>query len=568
MDHAFFANIDALITMSPFNRPRMRGIILLLCMVQYGHTFLSPHHRRPTSTISSAFTQLFSSRSQASTGSFYVATCIPGLSGILAQELTDLGCRQVEVTGQSAARFTADSKTALTTILYSRTAHKIMECLCQGDGLQDRSDLAAFIQDHVNVKDLLGDGQGGLLTVSVSVLLNNPTHIPKDINHSHYSALCIKNALCDVVRDLRGDRPDVDLEDTDVPLVAALVGDQVTGTASISLYRQLHVGSLHRRGYRQGNAIHKAAMKESLAAGLLLSAGFDKRCRAGDNVVLLDPMAGSGTLLLEAVMIAAELAPGLMRIKCGLPGQSMPCIVRWKCETGDISDTWKALLVEATSRARTGLQRIKNSDKLKFVGNEIHPGALELFERALEMSGMDSIVQTSRGNCRNWSPVTMDPSFSSASWFVVTNPPWGERLTDDMHESWEDLRVFLRETCLPRTEAWILSGNADATKHLGLSRSASIPLKTGTQTLRWLQYVIRDPNNVEQKLVDTPRIQRTGRPSITKTSSTTTTGNYKQAAPRSSRERSSGGGIPKRMSESKPRRVASPRTSVDNDWLV
>ena len=78
--------------------------------------------------------------------------------------------------------------------------------------------------------------------------------------------------------------------------------------------------------------------------------------------------------------------------------------------------------------------------------------------------------------------------------FIVTNPPWGVRLTDDMEESWESLRYLLK-TCSSGTEAWVLSGNKDATKHLGLRRSQSMVLKTADQDLRWIQYIIIDKTN-------------------------------------------------------------------------
>lgn len=165
----------------------------------------------------------------------YIATCIPGLSGILMEELEMLGCKNVFATGSSAAIFSADSKTALSTVLWSRTAHKIMELLVSTTTatattsatvsgghklMRDRNDIYDFVRKHIPVKSLLGDGRGGLLTISVQVILNSPGLLPNDINHSHFTALTIKNALCDEVRDLRGDRPSVDLENPDVPLGA------------------------------------------------------------------------------------------------------------------------------------------------------------------------------------------------------------------------------------------------------------------------------------------------------------------------------------------------------------
>lgn len=441
----------------------------------------------------------------------YLATCIPGCAVILANELMALNCWNVGVSGNAAVQFTADTETALTALLWTRTAHKIMELMCESTssseaeyneydtGIYNRDDLYKFVRNTVDVKDLLGDGTGGLLTLSVQTILNGANRIPSDINHSHYTALTIKNALTDAVRDLREDRPNVDLDNPDVPIVAVLLGTD--DGAVVSLYRQLHpTGTLHKRGYRQGSVIHKAAMKESMAAALLMHAGWPEQClsaNAKNRVTLLDPMAGSGSLLLEAACIAGDVAPGLMRIKCGLPGHSMPPVVRWKAAGDDanaVTDIWKRLLVQATARAKQGLQRLQSPNSpIEMIGNDIHPGALDLFEAALHQAGLTNVVQVTEGDCLDWDPEVRN---LDGPWMVVSNPPWDVRLTGDMHTAWEAMRVFLRETVPPNTHAWVLSGNPAATKHLGLRKtpSTSLALKTGEQDLRWIQYVIRDKN--------------------------------------------------------------------------
>jgi 23S rRNA G2445 N2-methylase RlmL len=443
----------------------------------------------------------------------YLATCIPGCAAILAKELESdqIRCWNVQVSGNAGVQFSADTETALRALLWARTAHKMMELMCTSGGsddgsgmIQNRDDLFAFVKQRVDVRDLLGDGRGGLLTLSVQTILNSAHRIPADINHSHYTALTIKNALADSVRDLRGDRPNVDLDDPDVPLVAVLLGTD--DGAVVSLYRQLHpTGSLHRRGYRSGSAIHKAAMKESMAAAVLLHAGWPEQCRralSNSNktpVTLLDPMAGSGSLLLEAACIAGNVAPGLMRIKCGLPGHSMPPVTRWKAAANansgpTVVDIWKDLLLEATVSAKQGLQRMQSDDcPIEIIGNDIHPAACDLFESGLRQAGLERVIQVTEGDCLDWVPQVRNPD---SPWFIVSNPPWDVRLTGDMHTAWEAMRVFLRETVPSCTEAWVLSGNAAATKHLGLRKSPgnTLSLKTGEQDLRWIQYLIRDKN--------------------------------------------------------------------------
>ena len=417
----------------------------------------------------------------------YLATCIPGMSSILAQELHELGVDRVETSGNAAVVFEGSVEVGLRSLLWLRTAHRLMQHIASADDIQSRDDLYGFVRSSTNVKKLLGNGRGGLLTLSVHVTLNQKFKIPQDINHSHFTALTVKNALCDAVRDMRGDRPSVDTHNADVPLVAILRGRDGGQGAQVSLYKCLHPpGSLHKRGYRSGDAIHKAAMKESMAAGLLLAAGYHRR-RRQSPVTLVDPMAGSGSLVLEAAMMATDLAPGLMRIKCGVPGHNLPPAVRWRSNDHvDVVALWKSLLVDATAQAKRGMKQ----NSVRILANDIHPGALDICQSSLQRAGLDRFVEVFEGDCGGWE--MDDNGDESPPVLVVTNPPWGERLTEDMHDSWEALRAFLRDRCPPRTEAWVLSGNKEATKHLGLKRSNSFPLQTAQQQLRWIQYKIND----------------------------------------------------------------------------
>jgi hypothetical protein len=193
-----------------------------------------------------------STRMGAHHSSYYLATCVPGLAHVLKLELEDLrrrlddnaggdgGLFGIETSGNAAVTFRATREASLHALCWLRSAHRLLELVASTEGggdahgsddadanagggvvlLRDRRDVHDFVRRHVNVRELLGDGCGGLLTVSVKVVMNRPHDLPQDLSHSHYTALTIKNALCDVVREMRGDRPDVDVEDPDVPLVA------------------------------------------------------------------------------------------------------------------------------------------------------------------------------------------------------------------------------------------------------------------------------------------------------------------------------------------------------------
>lgn len=527
----------------------------------------------------------------------YFATCIPGLQDTLASELIGLGADRVETQGRSGVRFIGSPKVGLKSILWCRTAHKIMELIASscdpppppvsGDGFDDfdyqneinfsrgirnREDLYRFAQSAVHTPTLLGDGRGGLLTLSVSTIY--ASRAPnKDLCHGHFTALTVKNALVDAVRDLRddGDRPNVDVEDPDVPLVVVIKGRQVgervwvdrrgrsrrnfeevheedESVADVDLYRCLHSGgSLHRRGYRQGDLdtdwewggeendhgeehdwetntrnrrphqsssnnapVHKAAMKESLAAGLLLESGWDKLVLAargdGKGAVLVDPMTGSGTLPTEAALIACDMAPGLLRIASwrsdGSRGQQHrnphrhpPC-ARWK-DFGNI-ETWDELLEKATQRAKSGTKWACSSSELvqrnvRIFCNEMNPRAASLARTSIKNAGVGSIISLSEGDCKDWDLGGEDDTDNrgvlEGRTIFVCNPPWGLRLTEDIDESWVSLREFFRREA-SGCEAWVLSGNRDLTKILRMKKSRTVVVKTADEDLRWLQYHI------------------------------------------------------------------------------
>ncbi len=558
----------------------------------------------------------------------YFATCIPGLHESLAKELVDLGARMVETTGRSGVRFVGSPRIGMRSLLWCRTAHRIMELVASssssssssdppprenrddhramagGTGVRNREDLYDFVRDAVHVPSLLGDGKGGLLTLSVRTTYAGSGPPNRELCHGHFTALTVKNALVDAARELREDgvRPDVDVDDSDVPLVVVLRGRRVGGeedeagggdrpgeyrggggdrgrgggrvggrgggrrdgydaeedggwetVADVDLYRGLHSGgSLHRRGYRRegsvesgepdddyddndgggrrrrpppspggggGGTVHKAAMKETLAAGLLLEAGWDKLIDAaradGLRAVLVDPMTGSATLPAEAALIACDVAPGLVRIgswRDGVdrdmgakrrkggggvgggdaddnPHRRPPC-TRWK-DFGKPGE-WDDLLAEATRRARAGREwaaggggggggaRGGTNSNVRILCNEKNVRAAGLAESSVRNAGVGDIVSLRVGDCADWdlggyggqSPSSDDRTgrgVVEGRTIFVCNPPWGLRLTDDIDESWVSLREFLRREAVG-CESWVLSGNKDLTKILRMKK--------------------------------------------------------------------------------------------------
>jgi 23S rRNA G2445 N2-methylase RlmL len=531
-----------------------------------------------------------SSSSSSSTSSLglYVATTVPGLTDVLSQEIRTLGGQNIQPSGDSAVEFEATVPTILNIVLWSRVAHKLLEVLAESEpNLQTRQDVYDFIRQTIPVDDLLYlKERDRWATLSVSVNRIHPEKIPSDIGHSHFTALTIKNALVDAAREYNQDRPSVDTEHPEVPIVAILRGRSMPTTrnggsgdannwAQLSIFRQLHVGSLHKRGYRKDSIIHKAALKESLAAGLLQISGcyktelppydressfiIDKRTSVDHDdaiTVFVDPMMGSGTLLIEGIAMAADVAPGILRIRNGVPMSLQPPICLWNHpdqlddfddnNSNNVKDIWKRVLAEAADRAKLGLQslREKNKDgRIRFIGNDAHPGAVKLAQICLQNAGFHEFVEIHEGDCRDLNILQENKNADSTGirkMIVLTNPPWGVRLgqqlernnrfsndqedddddDDSAASAWEDLGYFLRShKGRGEIEAWVLSGNPEATRNLGLRKSQQSTVVTGQQKLRWIQYVLWDDETkdkkITEKLIDNKERRRDSKPTNT-----------------------------------------------------
>jgi 23S rRNA G2445 N2-methylase RlmL len=196
----------------------------------------------------------------------------------------------------------------------------------------------------------------------------------------------------------------------------------------------------------------------------------------------------------------------------------MPPVTRWKKswkvddedDDGDDNATlWKKILFDATNRAKIGIQRMREyqredqSRRIRIEANDIHTGAVDIMEEALSSAGLLDFVQISNMDCYDLDVKCVDDT----TYIVATNPPWGIRLTEDIEESWEGLRHFIRNKCPDGTQVFILSGDKAATAALKLKRDRMIPLQTGDQNLRWIQYTIREKKQDQQNELDSKTSQ-------------------------------------------------------------
>ncbi|MGR9106320.1 MAG: bifunctional 23S rRNA (guanine(2069)-N(7))-methyltransferase RlmK/23S rRNA (guanine(2445)-N(2))-methyltransferase RlmL [Gammaproteobacteria bacterium] len=218
------------------------------------------------------------------------------------------------------------------------------------------------------------------------------------IRNSHFGALKVKDAIVDQFRIACGRRPSISIRRPDLRITVRLSGKFAT------LYLDLSGDSLHKRAYRLRGG--KAPLKENLAAAILFRAGWPEIFARGGS--FLDPMCGSGTFLIEAAMIAGDIAPGLQRDYFGFLG--------WK---GHDADSWERLVQEALRRKNDSLAKLP-----PIVGFDIDPDALRLASENIRRAGLEKAIRVERGSAGE---LTLPPSMSNPG-LIAVNPPYGERI--------------------------------------------------------------------------------------------------------------------------------------------
>jgi len=358
--------------------------------------------------------------------------------------------------------FLATEEVAYKALLWSRTANGIWQLMVRQRGVQNRDDLydmarrvewpeAMSVDDSLAVQCVLGGGE-----------------VSQDITHTHYSSLTIKNAVVDNFRERTGGkRPNVDAEDPVLPLVLFLQNDEAW------LYRSLSgISSLHKRGYRQ--QMHKSSLRETTAAALLLLAGYNPT-----QHTLIDPMCGSGTIAIEAALIARQIAPGLLRLKRERD-LSVLTPSRWP-------DTDQALLKKVVLEAKN--QELPQAP-LPIFANDWHPAAIELAKRDAGSAGVFHDLTCSNEDVMDLNlNLNQKPDNNN---MVICNPPWDLRLNEGAAESWEALGRFLKREA-GDSDAFLLSGNPEVTRELCMKVKRKIPIDQAGMSLRLLHYHVLPP---------------------------------------------------------------------------
>ena len=368
----------------------------------------------------------------------WLATCPKGLELLLANELQELGATGVKET-VAAVHFEGSLELAYRACLWSRLANRILMPL-HSFMLNSADDL------YQECNDIAWESH---FTAAQSIAIDF-IGTSRHIDNTMYGSQLVKDAVVDRIRRVEGERPNVDPKNPDIRIQVR----QHKGRVTVSL--DISGESLHRRGYRTGQG--SAPIKENLAVALLLRAGWPEIAAQGG--ALLDPMCGSGTLIIEGAMMAADIAPGILRGHYG-----------FHCWLQHDQALWDSLIVEAQERKAAGLEKLE----LDIRGYDANPRVLEFTTQNVENAGLDAHIRLAH------KPVDQFGKPTAEHGLLLTNPPYGERLgeIDELIPLYQKLGTVLQKN-FTGWKAAIFTGNVDLGRETDLSPSKQYSLYNGT----------------------------------------------------------------------------------------
>ena len=371
-----------------------------------------------------------------------LATCPQGLELLLAEELAALGAEPGKTT-VGGVNLRADLAGAYRACLWSRLANRVVLCLAREESIETPEQLRAAVA-AIDWSRHLAPG------ATLAVDFHGRSEA---IRHTRFGAQTVKDGVVDRLQAAGLARPDVDLKSPDLRLYAHLHrGRLIIGV-------DLSGDSLHRRGYRRD--VGHAPLKENLAAALLVRAGWPALAREGR--ALVDPLCGAGTLLIEAAMMAADMAPNLARERFGFHG--------W---AGHDETLWRELKREAEARASIGRKRCRSH----FHGFDQSPAALAAARANAMRAGIPALITlTGAGLAQLARPEGLGVEPPG---LVITNPPYGERLGElpELVGLYAQLGERVR-AAFPGWRLAVFTANPDLGHRIGLRAHKQYALRNG-----------------------------------------------------------------------------------------
>ncbi|MFK7899641.1 MAG: class I SAM-dependent RNA methyltransferase [Cyclobacteriaceae bacterium] len=360
-----------------------------------------------------------------------------GLEQILAEEIKAIGGESIQVLTR-AVMFTGNTKALYRANYECRTAIRVLKFLKE-DTIRNENDLYKLVstinwESYMSVHD----------TLSIDAVTNSEI-----FTHNKFVALKTKDAIVDQFRKKYDERPSVNTQDPDLRIYIHIRED------TCSIYLDSSGDSLHKRGYREGN--FRAPLSECLAAGMIMLSGWDGKSD------FHDPMCGSGTLLIEAAMIAKKIPAGYFRRAFAFEN--------WKAYDNDL---FEAILDAADNQIiETNLPLIQGSDE--------DSEALNITERNIESTELQGVITLKKCSIA-------ELTNSSEKGILVTNPPYDKRIqSNDIEALYAELGDLFKKQ-YSGWKAWVISSNMPALKRVGLRPSRKIGLFNGPDECKFQQY--------------------------------------------------------------------------------
>ena len=368
-----------------------------------------------------------------------IAKTFMGLEPVLAKELTQLGASDVEI-GRRMVSFTGDKEMMYRANFQLHTAIRILKPI-QHFKAKSADDVYEEIK-KIDWTEYLGTDK----TFTVDSVV-----FSEEFRHSKFVSYKVKDAIVDQFREKTGKRPNISISNPDIRLNMHIADDKCTLSLDSS------GESLHRRGYRQESV--EAPLNEVLAAGMILLSGW--QC----DTDFIDPMCGSGTLLIEAALIAKNMAPGLFRKEFAFE--------KWPDFDADLFD------------------EIYNDESLerefnhKIYGYDIDMKAVNTARMNVKAAGLSDVITIEQQDFKNFT----QPENKS---IMISNPPYGERIsTPDLLGTYKMIGERLKHQ-FKGNDAWILSYREECFDQIGLKPSIKIPLYNGSLECEFRKYQMFD----------------------------------------------------------------------------
>ncbi|MCX7548658.1 THUMP domain-containing protein [Xanthomarina sp. F1114] len=367
-----------------------------------------------------------------------VAKTLFGFEELLAKELTQLGAQDVKI-GVRNVSFTGDKGFMYKANLGLRTAIKILKPI---ETFKVRNEQDLYDKIYKMSWDTYLKPTG---TLAVDATINSDV-----FTHSLYIAQKTKDAIVDKFRETSGQRPNVDLKFPDLKINVHIDRE----VCNISL--DSSGDSLHKRGYKTATNI--APINEVLAAGMVMLSGWDGQSD------FMDPMCGSGTILAEAAMIACNIPPNLMRKEFAF-------------------ERWADWDVELFEKIEDSLLNKTRDFHYKIMGFDKSPSAVAKATENIKNAHLEEFISIRHED------FFKTQKAGDNKLHMVFNPPYGERLDIDMEEFYKNIGDTLKQG-YPGTDAWFITSNLDALKHVGLRPSRKIHLVNAKLEARLVKYVM------------------------------------------------------------------------------